>query len=46
MPPQWKALVAQLANMGKGPGKRTNLSEKDENSVKRQKLTGGKKVRL
>jgi len=32
--------------MGKGPGKRTNPSEKDENSVKRQKLTGNKKVRI
>jgi hypothetical protein len=46
MPPPRKAVVTRLANMGKGPGKRTNLSEKDENSVKRQKLTGGKKVRL
>ncbi|EDR07751.1 uncharacterized protein LACBIDRAFT_327704 [Laccaria bicolor S238N-H82] len=43
MPPLWKALVAQLASMGKGPGKRTNPWEMDENSVKRKKLTGGKK---
>ena len=31
MPPPRKALVALLANMGKGPGKRTNPFEKDEN---------------
>ena len=33
MPPPWKALVAQLENMGKGPVKKANSFEKDQNLV-------------